>query len=483
MFSKPQPRRLFQEPPPNQIVLQRGIAACKRGDLESASRDLETVALVEPKNAEALTWYGYVLLRQGKTTKAIEVLDRALALRPNDADTCTNLGNALLLKPNRSAEDTKKAVSLFEKAAQIAPNSAEAQYNLGYALSRVAQYERAATVYRRALAINPKDGRSWTNLGFALVQLGKTGPAMDALKSAVTYAPQEGATWATLGTMQLASGDRKGAVSSLENARKLDPKNKEVLLSLGRAYDATGRYTDAVTAYGAAADIAEATPDARKDATPRYNQGVALAQAGKLTDALAAYDKAIALDPRYYDAVVNSGFILFRQKKTDEAIDRFKAAIKINNQIPLAWTNLAAACEAKENWGGAVFAWRRVAALEPKRYEYHFYMANDLVKMKRYGDAITAYKQTAEGWPTLAEPYVELGKVYELRGSQETDAAEKSKWAAQALNAYAEALRREPDNADARGERAPSPPRKSARAVAQRADSRPSWHAHETNPR
>lgn len=445
------PTRLRQqEIPPNDAVLQRGIAACKRGDLEAAAKDLETVVLVEPKNAEALNWYGYVLLRLGKVEQAIPYLERVLILRPDDPNASTNLGNALLVRPKRTADDTRKAVSLFERAAQQAPNSGDTQYNLGYALARTGQYERAVVSYRRAVALQPKNGLAWTNLGYALIQLGKSKEAAEALRKGVTFAPEDSNTWIVLGSLELANGDPTASMTALQNARKLDPQNPAILSGLGRAYTALRRYPEAVEAYGTAADIAEAKTDGKKDVSPRYNQGLVLAQWGKLGDALAAYEKVLALEPNHYDALVNSGYVLFRQKKVDEAVQRFKDAIKVNNKIPLAWTNLAAACEAQKNWSGAVFAWRRALALDSKKYEWRAYMAADFLQMQRYADAAAVYKEMGTLWPTAAEPYLELGKVYEVRAEGEADAAKKIDWLVQARNAYEEALRREPQSGDAR---------------------------------
>lgn len=442
--------RRQQEPPPNVTVLQRGIAAAKKGDLDAAARDLETVARIEPKNLDALSWYSYVLLRQSQPEKAIPYLERLLTYRPNDSDTCTNLGNALLMKPGRTTAETRRALDLFAKAAQLAPQSPEAQYNLGYALARTGQYERAIGAYKKSLSLKPRDGLAWTNMGYAYLQLNRNREAAEALRNGVSYAPQDVNTWIVLGMTELANGDANASVAALENAQKLDEKNVGVLTSLGRAYASARRYPDAIRIYNSAVEIAEAGE--KKDPTPRYNLGAVYTQWGKLNDALTAYDQVLTIDPQHYDALVNSGYILYRQKKTEEAVARFKEAIKINNKNPLAWTNLAAACEAQQNWTGAIFAWRRALALDPTKYEYRGYMAEDFVELKRYGDAINVYKEMTTLHPQASDAYIELGRVYELRGSQETEDANIRKWLALALNAYEEAMKREPNSVEAQGD-------------------------------
>lgn len=441
-------RRFFQQPPPNVQLIERGIAAVKAGEWESAAKDFEAVVRVEPKNVEALNWYGYVLLRQGKAEEAVTYLERALVLQPTNPDTHTNLGNALLLKSKRSTDDTRRAVSLFERAVQLAPDSADAHYNLGYALARTTQYARACVSYRRSLEIKPDNGVAWTNLGYALLPLGKEEEARNALRKGLTYAPQNPEAWVLLAGLELNRGDKAAATRALETARKLDPKNIKILTGLGRVYTAAREYPLAVETYTQAAELAEA--DAGTDTTPRYNLGVSLAQWGKLNDALTAFDTVLKRDAGHYDAQVNAGYVLFRQEKYPEAIERFKEAIKIDRNKPLAWTNLAAACEAEKNWSGAAFAWRRAIALEPQKYEYRFYMASDLLRLEQYADAITAYKEAAQMKPEAPEPLIELGRVYEIRAATEKERSTMLSWLVAAQTAYEDAVRRAPNSEEAR---------------------------------
>jgi tetratricopeptide (TPR) repeat protein len=67
--------------------------------------------------------------------------------------------------------------------------------------------------------------------------------------------------------------------------------------------------------------------------------GNALFQAGHYTQAIAAYDQAIAMNPEFYQAWNNRGSTCFRAKRYDEAIANFDRAIELKPDYAQAWQN------------------------------------------------------------------------------------------------------------------------------------------------
>ena len=63
-----------------------------------------------------------------------------------------------------------------------------------------------------------------------------------------------------------------------------------------------------------------------------FNLGIALKTSGRFTDAIAAYQKAIILDPNYADALQNLGIVLMKVGYFQEAIIAFKKAIRLHEQ-------------------------------------------------------------------------------------------------------------------------------------------------------
>ena len=325
-----------------------GLDAYKDGDIAKATTELEKAVAEEPENAEASAWLGFLYVKQNESERAIPYLEKAIQLKPTLVDPYTNLGNALLSKPNHSADETTRAIGLFQKASDLAPTSADAFFNLGFAYARTAQYGEAVSAYQKALELRPDDGKTYTNMGFALQKQNKNDEALAALRKGAELAPQDPGAWTLLGVMQAQANSNADAINSLETARNLDGGNYAVLATLGRLYAQSNRVADSAVAFGGAAERAEirALPEA---ASLRYNEGVMLAKQNKYDEADAAYAKAIALNPRYYDAILNDGFVLYKQNKNDEAIERFRTAAQIKPKEAIAWINLASAYDRKKD--------------------------------------------------------------------------------------------------------------------------------------
>ncbi len=76
-------------------ILNRALAAQQANDLETAEQLYREGLKVEPSNFDALHMLGVVLMSQGKTPQAIDLLERAHAIHPDDAAALHNLSLAI----------------------------------------------------------------------------------------------------------------------------------------------------------------------------------------------------------------------------------------------------------------------------------------------------------------------------------------------------------------------------------------------------
>ena len=440
----------------------RGIAAYQNKDPETAITLLTEAVAKNPKLGDAQAVLGFLLAQQNKYDVAIPHLEQATQYDTNllsRADTLMNLGKALLMRPNSSVNDMNRAVDLFEqatKAAKPPAKSVEAQMALGYGYTRQMSDDKAAAAYRQATVLDPKNASAWKSLGITLRRQGKDDEAADALQKAAALNSQDVDTWATLGGLELKRNDNAAAQNALETARKLNSKDPTVLIGLGVLYSHQNNPADAADAYGAAADQIDAMTAAGKTAPPgidlarlRYDQGVTLAQAGKKDEASAAYDKALAINPRYYEALLNSGTMLYRDHP-DDAISRFKAAAEVKPDSALVWKNLAAAYTRKGDEKSAADALRKVCSLEPTNYEVRDQLVSALLPTTPTSDEIVKlYKQMASLRPYAADPLIGLGLLYERQVEVAVLASTKQARLLLAMNCMKGAIAREPHNATA----------------------------------
>lgn len=64
-------------------------------------------------------------------------------------------------------------------------------------------------------------------------------------------------------------------------------------------------------------------------AESHFNNGIALAKAGRVEEAIEAYKQAIRIKPDHFDAHSNLGQLYFREKRYTEAIGAYKQAIRL----------------------------------------------------------------------------------------------------------------------------------------------------------
>ena len=82
---------------------------------------------------------------------------------------------------------------------------------------------------------------------------------------------------------------------------------------------------------------------AKPDAETWFNKGVALFGKGQFEEAIACFDRAIEINPRYADAWYHKGVALGNLGRSGEEIACYDRAIEINPRDAEAWFNKGAA--------------------------------------------------------------------------------------------------------------------------------------------
>jgi tetratricopeptide (TPR) repeat protein len=131
------------------------------------------------------------------------------------------------------------------------------------------------------------------------------------------------------------------AVTELEAAKaaagEKDPNLNLIMARLGDAYDTAGRADDAANAYRTAIEL--------KPSAAYYNNlGGILGRAGKIEEAMAAFQKSAELDPQNAaQAYRNGGITLYNVGKMKEAVEPLKKATELDPKNAQAWYLLGAA--------------------------------------------------------------------------------------------------------------------------------------------
>lgn len=124
------------------------------GRQSDAERTIRGLLEVEPNNADALNYLGYLLAEQGRQLdEAVRLVQRALETDPNNPSYLDSLGWAYFRRG-----DLEQAEKYLSPAAQQMPRNSVVQDHFGDVLARRGKWQDAIAAWRRAL-----DGESVTN--------------------------------------------------------------------------------------------------------------------------------------------------------------------------------------------------------------------------------------------------------------------------------------------------------------------------------
>ena len=366
--------------------------AGRHAELEGRTR-----SLVERYPDSGFAWkvLGACLQVQGK--EALPALQRAAGLLSDDAETHSNLGNALrvLGQPDAAAASCTRAL-------EINPEFAEAHNNLGNALKDLGKLDVAVASYRRALEIRPDYAEARINLGMVLQDLGKPADAAASYRLVLQANPDHAEAHGNLGNVLQDLGQFDEAVASYRRALETKPDYADAHGNLGNALQDLGQFDEAVASYRRALEI---KPDF---AEAHSNLGNALRDLGQLDNAVASYRRALEIKPDFADAHSNLGNALRSLGQLDDAVASYRRALEIKPGYAEAYNNLGNALRDLGQLDEAVASYRRALEIKPDYAEAHNNMGNALRDLGHLYKAVASYRRALEIKPDYAEAHVNL---------------------------------------------------------------------------
>ena len=171
-----------------------GAAYKGLGQLDTAIEAYNKAVAIKPNNAEAYYNIGNVFKSQGKLEEAIEAYNKAVGIKPDDAEAYLNMGVAL-----REQGKLEKAIEAYNKVLALKPDYADAYYNMGNALEEQGKLEEAIEAYNKALTLKPDYTEAYSNMGVALKDQGKLEEAIEAYNKALAIKPDDAEAYLNMG--------------------------------------------------------------------------------------------------------------------------------------------------------------------------------------------------------------------------------------------------------------------------------------------
>jgi protein O-mannosyl-transferase len=140
-----------------------------------------------------------------------------------------------------------------------------------------------------------------------------------------------------------------------------------------------------------------------------YNLGVALGVSDRYDEAAAHFEKALQIDPNFYDGLVVMGVTRAHQGRLPEGIEYFQAAIRSQPEAPKAHVQLAHAFWTQNRDQDALEEMRRALQFAPKDPDIQADFGLALGLAGRIPEAIEQLHQALRLNPTSAETHANLG--------------------------------------------------------------------------
>ncbi|WP_051347616.1 protein kinase domain-containing protein, partial [Dolichospermum circinale] len=140
---------------------------------------------------------------------------------------------------------------------------------------------------------------------------------------------------------------------------KLQNKSSEDWFTEGNQLFDLQKYEEAIASFDKAIAIQPNNPNFWND------RGNALGRLEKYKEAITSYDKAIAIQPNYYESWSKRGLALCYLQREEEAISSFDKAIAIQPDYTHAWFNRGNSLHELEKYEEAIASYDKAIAIEP----------------------------------------------------------------------------------------------------------------------
>jgi tetratricopeptide (TPR) repeat protein len=242
------------------------------GELDRAKEILDRAIALNPEDSSPYLQYARLQSTRGDHEKAAEMAEKALSLDPTSLHTIANV-SFILEQANRF----ERAIEILEEAMVREPAFARVAHSqLGAIYSRMQQYDKAIEHHQKAIDIDPLDSDSFDYLGWTYWTLKEWEAAADAWKKVVEIQPENARGYQFLGCVlgilgrteeewefyrraaeltpvqsvelgcwHLNYGDYQQAVSGLKEAEKVNPGYPNTMIYLFMAQFLSGDYVGA----------------------------------------------------------------------------------------------------------------------------------------------------------------------------------------------------------------------------------------------
>ena len=152
-----------------------------------------------------------------------------------------------------------------------------------------------------------------------------------------------------------------------------------------------------------------------KAAKAEFERGQDFKKQGKIQEAIACFQNAIAADPNYIPPHNNLGTLLQQQNRLSEAITCYQNALKINPNSALTLTNLGSIYLIEGQLNQADKLLKRALELNPELVPALYNLGLLYKQQAKLEEAIQLFQTAAKHQRNYADAYFQLGQIWEFQ--------------------------------------------------------------------
>jgi tetratricopeptide (TPR) repeat protein len=272
--------------------LSEALAYHQNGDLDRAARAYEAVLVADPNHPDALHFLGVLALQRGDPGRALALIARSVALRPDDATSLADLAEAYW-----GLGQVDRAIECGRAALRLEPENAAIHCNLGSNLIAQGELDSALEHLREAVRLAPDLAAARNNLGNALRVKGEKSAALMELRHAIRLDPGSAEAHSSVGELFLELDQPEAALRHCREALRLRPALVAARVSMGNTLHTLGRLDEAAACFG---EAIRQQPDL---AAAHAGLAGTLEELGRLDESQAALRQALRHDPHHAGAL------------------------------------------------------------------------------------------------------------------------------------------------------------------------------------
>ncbi|MEH1826083.1 MAG: tetratricopeptide repeat-containing serine protease family protein [Nostoc sp.] len=189
------------------------------------------------------------------------------------------------------------------------------------------------------------------------------------------------------------------------------PQQQSTTITNSQPGDAVGTFKWGIPINTYIANVSQIIVEAEMIQKPQdfFNEGTDYLAKQKYEQAIASYDRAIAIKPDYYEARHNRGVSLEKLQRYSEALASYDKVIAIKPDYHLAWYGRGNSLRNLQRYTEALASYDKVIAIKPDYYQALLYRGISLDNLQLYSEAIESYNKAIAIKPNYEDAWFYRG--------------------------------------------------------------------------